>query len=139
MIKCKLSMFSYRSTKDNIINYLILLISLFLVFDQKNDIRIFIVLIVSTIIQISLCCVLDCYGVSIIYCFIFGFLIKSYIDKHDYKKSYYLIGQTLFLLILSGLNSDATESIKEFISFIMLHILFVIVGSLFTFIPVIKL
>lgn len=136
MKQCTPDRFNYRSTKDNVINYLTLLISLLLTINIKDDKRIFIVLIVSTIVQLLICCFITCRGISIIYCFLFGFIIKYYRDKQNYKTSNRLIILIMILLILSGTSLIKTKGFMHFILFMSYHILFVIGGSVFTFIPI---
>jgi len=122
----------YGTNESNIINYFILLLSLYYAF-TINDIRIFDVIIISTIIQLSLYLLpFKCFGISIIYCFIFGFIIKS---KFNYNKSesITLFIIVSFLLILSGLTFVKLRySILQFIGFILYHYIFIIIGSLFT-------
>ena len=123
---------NYGTNESNIVNYSILLLSLYYAF-IINDIRIFNVIIISTIIQLSLYLLpFKCFGISIIYCFIFGFIIKSKFDKNKLE-SIMLFTIVSFLLILSGLTFKKLRSnILYFIIFILYHYFFIIIGSMFT-------
>ena len=134
MRPCHLNIFDYGTIPKNIINYSILGFSLLLAYNTREDLRIYIVLFVSTFVQILLCsCLVSCHGISIIYCFIFGFLIKSYRDKKDYKTSNYLILMTTLLILVSGITFDI--QFTKLLLFIFYHTLFIGVGACFAFIP----
>jgi len=131
---CHLNIFDYGTIPKNIINYSILGLSLLLAYNSKDDLRIYIVVFVSTFVQILLCsCLVSCHGISIFYCFNFGFLIKSYRDKKDYKTSNYLILMTTLLILVSGITFDI--QFTKLLLFIFNHALFIGVGACFTFIP----
>lgn len=134
MRPCHLNIFDYGTIPKNIINYSILGLSLLLAYNSKDDLRIYIVVFVSSFVQILLCsCLVSCHGISIIYCFIFGFLIKSYRDKKDYKTSNYLILMTTLLILVSGITFDI--QFTKLLLFIFNHALFIGVGACFAFIP----
>jgi hypothetical protein len=134
MRPCHLNIFDYGTIPKNIINYSILGISFLLAYNTREDLRIYIVLCVSTFVQILLCsCLVSCHGISIIYCFIFGFLIKSYRDKKDYKTSNNLILMTTLLIFVSGITFNI--QFTKLLVFLLYHMLFIGVGASFTLIP----
>jgi hypothetical protein len=148
MVNCTLNIFDYGTISSNLLNYSILVLSLFLAFWQNNDKRIYIVVFVSIFIQLLLCsCFVSCIGISIIYCFIFGYLIKHYRDNKKIKESNYLIATTVSLIVLSGIvllsggtrinsgNSNLNSKITALSVFLLNHAIFVGVGACFTFIP----
>lgn len=148
MVNCTLNIFDYGSMSSNFVNYSILAISLFLAFWQNTDKRIYIVVFVSIFIQLLLCsCIVSCIGISIIYCFIFGYLIKRYRDDNKINKSNYLIAATILLILLSsivlvssrnniyGNNSNLNSKIIAILIFLFNHAIFVGLGTCFTFIP----
>jgi hypothetical protein len=144
MLNCRLNIFDYGTISSNVVNYSILALSLFLAFWQNNDKRIYIVVFVSIFIQFLLCsCILSCIGISLIYCFIFGYLIKHYRDDNKIKESNYLIGTTVLLILLSGIVAVSTRTtmygsnskIIAILTFLLDHAIFVGLGACFTIIP----
>ena len=124
----------YGTFESNFVNYFILGLSFYYAYEKREDIRLYLVLFLSIFIQFGLCgCLLHCRGISIIYSFLFGFLIKSYIDK---KKAIYLSIVFSFLLILSGLTFEVIRNNPLLLlGFLAEHALFTATGVLFALIP----
>jgi hypothetical protein len=131
---------NYGTHESNLINYTILLLSFYYAYEKRDDMRIYIVSTVSIFIQLALCTFLfPCRGISIIYCFIFGFLIKAYLDENRTKKATNLAILLSFLLVLSGLSFDIVRTYPLLLlGFLAEHALFTSIGVLFAFIPPIK-
>ena len=122
-----------QNLTQTLLNYGILFIALVMSL-VAGDVRFIIVLCVGIFVQLYLCsAIMDCVGISIIYCFLFGFLIKLYAD-HGYILMSFILVVTVFLeLAIVYFFMDNVNGIPW--DFIQNHVLFLIVGSLFTFIP----
>jgi hypothetical protein len=127
----------YGKKLPNIVNYTILIVSILLAFlEFYSDYRMYMVLCISTIIQLSVLKYTLHRGISIIYCFLIGFLIAEYF-KQDKKKMIILIVGYIIAMIVSyiTLYTYNQTSFVDFCRFFVIHCLFVVVGSLFSFIP----
>ena len=128
---------NYGTNESNLINYSILLLSFYYAYEKRDDMRIYLVSSISIFIQVVLCTfLLPCRGISIIYCFIFGFLIKAYTDEKRTKKATHLAILLSFLLVLSGLSFDIVRGNPLLLlGFLAEHVLFTAVGVSFALIP----
>lgn len=131
-----LTSLNYGTIESNFVNYYILGLSGYYAYEKREDLRTYSVVIVSILIQLGLCgCLLPCRGISIIYCFLFGFLIKTYIDEKN-KKGVFLSILFSVLLVVSGLTFEIIRTYPMLlIGFIAEHVLFTAVGVLFALIP----
>ena len=127
----------YGTAESDFVNYYILGLSAYYAYEKRADQRIYIVLLVSILIQLGLCgCLLPCRGISIIYCFLFGFLIKTYIDEKNTKKALSLSILLSLLLILSSLTFEVIrKNPLLLVGFLLYHVLFTATGVLFALIP----
>jgi hypothetical protein len=129
---------NYGTPESNFVNYYILGLSGYYAYEKRQDPRIYLVLFSSILIQLGLCeYLLPCRGISIIYCFIFGFLIKTYMDEKNTKKALFLSIALSLLLILSGLTFEIIRTNPMLlVGFLLEHAVFTGVGVLFALIPI---
>lgn len=129
-------------TIPNIVNYVILFIAIILAFVEfHNDYRMYLVVALSTIVQISTCTFITrCRGISIIYCFLFGFIFAEYF-KEKRKETGHLVAGFIVALVVSyfTLQSLNYVSLNDCLIFVRNHCLFILVGSMFSFLPEIQM
>lgn len=96
-----LNSLKYPSPRDNIINYTILAISIILLFyEYPKDKKLYILLACAIVLQLSTCYVVQCVGISMIYCILFGYLfMKKYSERKTRQQSYRFLG--LFIVLLA--------------------------------------
>ena len=126
----------YKNLTDNIVNYTILIISIIILFIEEYDqFRAWFLLLTSIFIQIFVCNYLkNCYGISIIYCFILGFLIIKYLTEKKYEKFVITLLSTLtllFTIIYYFFEYRGNIFLKSF----FIHILFLFAGFIYILIP----
>ena len=128
---------NYGTPESNFVNYYILGLSGYYAYEKRKDPRIYLVVIISIFIQLGLCgFLLLCRGISIIYCFIFGFLFITYMDEKN-KKTVFLSVLFSFLLVISGLTFQVIRTNPMLLlGFLLEHALFTGVGVLFALIPI---
>lgn len=131
-----LNLLFYGNQKNNIVNYLILTISIIILFIEEYDqYRSWFLLFSSILIQIFVCnFVAECYGVSIIYSFILGFLIMKYLIEKKYSKFAITLTSTLVLFFIILYYFIQLRGNRFLISFLQ-HILFVFAGFIYILIP----
>jgi hypothetical protein len=127
---------NYGTPESNFVNYYILGLSGYYAYEKRQDLRIYLVLFSSILIQLGLCeYLLPCRGISIIYCFLFGFLIKTYMDEKNTKKAVSLSIALSLLLIVSGFTFEVIRANPLLlIGFLLEHAIFTAVGVLFALI-----
>lgn len=117
-------------------NYTLLIICiLILLLEEYNQYRAWFLIISAFMIQIITCNYLTkCHGISIIYSFILGFLIKKYFDEKLYTKAILMLLFTLFILFIILFYFIRLRN-KDLILSFFYHIIFIFIGMIYTFIP----
>ena len=92
----------YPKASSNFLNYSILLVSLSLASSRREDYRMWVVLVASSLLQILVGPVLQfTFGISTIYCALFGYLLKRLYDEKKYLDTlvYSLLLIPLFVFV----------------------------------------
>lgn len=131
----------YPKASSNFLNYSILLVSLCLASSKRDDYRMWVVLVVSSLLQILVGPVFQlAFGISTIYCALFGYLLKCLYDEKKYLGAlvYSLLLIPLFVFVgydIAPPNVPLYILAILFPIFLINHILLVGIGVLGGMLP----
>lgn len=131
----------YPKASSNFLNYSILLVSLCLASSKRDDYRMWVVLVVSSLLQILVGPVFQlAFGISTIYCALFGYLLKCLYDEKKYLDTlvYSLLLIPLFVCVgydVAPPNVPLYVLAILFPIFLINHVLLVGIGVLGGMLP----